>query len=346
MSQDKDNTIDTNAQASALGWDFQSSLALFYIINDIKKIKKIKVEGKVDDIELEYETGDKVFIQAKAKLNPFNDNNVDMHLKNALKSLINSSLKSEYSNLIYGTNIENPFVLKKYKSLFTGNPTKYTFNELPDAIRKKIKKNAEAVADNENLSMDLFDYNKLQIITLPFFGDDDETRYRFIKERVLIFLDKIGLDKVQSNRVYEIFLLDFTKNASKSIHIGKGNMAWTIIVYALENDNDDFYTEFDLDIGEEDAIQDFYRGFIDRKTVEFSLLNEVEEHFKELSKKRIFTSRRSALKEFIDSNVNYYEGKIFFDEKDDLTEGVTKVILWNILKKRRLIAKLSEEVGI
>ncbi|MDE1549489.1 hypothetical protein [Jeotgalibaca caeni] len=338
--------IDTDAQASALGWDFQSSLALFYIIDDIKKLEKVKVEGKTEDIELEYHTGEKIYIQAKSQLDPFSNSNADKHLRNALKALINTSQKCEYTHLIYGTNISNPFVYKGFNQLFSGYPTNYSFNELPNKIKEKIEKNIIKVASEEKLSLELFNYDKLRIITLPFFGDHDDTRYRFVKEKVFVFLSKIGLNMVEANRIYKVFLLDFTKNASKSIHIDKEDLAWTIIVCALDTSDDEFFDEFDLDIGQQDEIERRYEGFIDRKTLDFSLLNEVEQHFKEMHLKKCFTINRTAPKEFINRTVDYYEKKIFFKESNDLTKDVTKFIIWKILKKRKLILRLSKEVGL
>ena len=41
MENEENRVIDTNAQASALGWDFQSSLALFFVVDDIKNLESV-----------------------------------------------------------------------------------------------------------------------------------------------------------------------------------------------------------------------------------------------------------------------------------------------------------------
>lgn len=346
MENEENRVIDTNAQASALGWDFQSSLALFFVVDDIKNLESVKVEGKTEDIELVYNNGSTIFIQAKSQLDPYNSNTTNLHLKNGIKTLINTSQENEYTYLIYGTNINNPFVYREFVSLFAGNPTNYSFNELPKKIQDKIIKNANSVAKNEKLSLKNFDYNRLRILTLPFYGEEDKTRYRFIKEKILSFLDAIGLTGTQADRIFNSFLLDFTKNASKSISLQKEDLAWTIIIFTLDVRNDEFFEEFDLGIAEEDAIENIYGSFIEQKSLDFSLLNEVGGHFKELDKLGMFDSNRAAPREFINITVAYYEKKIFFEELDQLTPSVTKYILWKILKKRRTIERLSREVGI
>lgn len=346
MDTEKNNIIDTNAQASAFGWDFQSSLALFLIADDIANLKHVKVEGKTEDIELVYKDGSNVFIQSKSQLNPYSTSNSNKHLKNGIKTLINASQKNEYSHLLYGTNISNPFVLKKFAALFSGGPTNHSFNELPIELKNKTIKIVNKVAKEEKLSLANFDYNRFSVITLPFYGDDDNTRYRFVKEKILYFLDKIGLNGIQSNKIFNNFLFDFTKNPVKSINIEKEDLAWSIIIFALDTNNDEFFEEFDLDIAEEDAIQNIYTNFIERKSLEFTLLTEVRQNFIELYSSGTLGTKRGSTVNFINKTAEVYEKKLFYDETTDLTLAVTKFILWKILKKRKIVERISKEIGL
>lgn len=216
------NIIDTNAQASAFGWDFQSSLALFIVSQNLKDLKSIKVEGKTEDIEISYKNQEMIYIQAKSQRDPYSSSNTNKHLKDALKTLINASQTNSYAYLVYGTNIANPFVFQKFSTMFSNSPTKYSFSELPDKIKDKIQSYGLKIAQQEKLDISNFDVNRLIIRTLPFFGDDDRTRYRFIKESVTEFLTNIGLSNAQAARVFENYQLDFAKNPSKSIALEKG----------------------------------------------------------------------------------------------------------------------------
>lgn len=176
------NIIDTNAQASAFGWDFQSSLALFIVAQNLKNLKSIKVEGKTEDIEILYENQEMIYIQAKSQLDPYSISNTNKHLKDALKTLINASQNNNYASLVYGTNIANPFVFQKFSTMFVNSPTIYSFSQLPEKIKDKIKSYIFKVSQQEKLDLSNFDINRLIIRTFPFFGDDDQTRYRFIGE--------------------------------------------------------------------------------------------------------------------------------------------------------------------
>lgn len=167
-----------NAQSSAFGWEFQSNLALYFATKDLKQLKKVKVEGPTEDIELFYEDGSSTFIQAKSKSDPHNDTNTNLHLKNAIKTLMDASTKTEYSWLYYGFNINNPFVYKEFGRLFFYGATDHTFNELPEKIKDKIRTYAYEISKNEKISLSNFDFNRLRILTVPFYGEDDETRYR------------------------------------------------------------------------------------------------------------------------------------------------------------------------
>lgn len=338
---------DRNARASAFGWDFQSNLALYFVSKDLKTLSRVKVEGPTEDIELFYNDGRSIFIQAKSQENPYqSSSNTNTHLKNAIKTLIDASLKIDYSLLYYGTNIANPFIYREFNMLFSNGSTDYSFNELPEKIKTKIKKYIEDVSRTEELSLDNFDYNRLRITTLPFYGDDNQTRYRYIKESIEIFLNKLGLSWSQIESIFGYYQLLFTQNPSKKVDIQKEDLAWPIIIYSLDSSSDEFYEEFDLDISDEDAIENIYKDFIEKKSLEFTLLNEVSNHFLSFAMDKTYTSRRSLPKEFIEENHSYYSKKMFLNELNDMSESVTKLILWKIIKKTRTIHKLRKEVGL
>lgn len=346
MTDNNPEFIDTNAQSSAFGWDFQSSLALFFVSKDLKNLDKVKVEGRTEDIELYYEDGRTVFIQAKSQKNPYSSSNTNKHLTSAMKTLINTSLKSEYTTLYYGTNISNPFVYKEFQGLFLGGPTDYTFDELSEKIQTKIKKSVEIAAKDEELSLMKFDYNCLRICTLPFFGDDDDTRYRYIKENIEIFLDKLDIRRPVVSRIFDYYQLIFSKNSSKSIDIKKKELAWPIIIFSLDTNSDEFFTEFDLDMSEEDAVENIYQDFIDKKSLDFSLITEIINDFSAFLKTKNYTDRRSTPVIFIKQNWSFYSGKIFSDELSEIAEPVTQLIMWKIIKKNKIIKKLQKEVNL
>lgn len=340
-------SINTNAQASAFGWDFQCSLALFFVSRNLKDIKRIKVEGPTEDIEIFYDNGEIVFIQAKSQLDPFSTANSNIHLENALKTLINASLKSNYSQLYYGSNISNPFVFKEFSSLFLGGPTNYSFNELNEKIKNKIIKYVNKNSKEHKLSLSQFDYNRLRMCTLPFYGDDDNTRYRYTREKLENFLTPLGVKSSVINRTFDHYQLLFYKNPSRSLSITKEKLAWPIIIFSLDENNEKFYDDYDINIVEIDAIENIYEDFIESKTIDFPLINDISNKFSDFITSGNYSSRIKSVEEFIDQHYLYFFESIFLNETLDIvTETVTKLILWKIIKKQRVIQKLRKEVGI
>ena len=43
---------NSNASASAFGWDFQANAAILLMLENIENAKSIKVEGRTEDIEI------------------------------------------------------------------------------------------------------------------------------------------------------------------------------------------------------------------------------------------------------------------------------------------------------
>lgn len=89
-------------------------------------------------------------------------------------------------------------------------------------------------------------------------------------------------------------------------------MTWPIVIFALDPVNDDFFEEFDLDMGEEDAIENTYSEFIERKSIDFHFINQVVQQYRDYLKSKNYTSKRTAPKSFIEEYANYYEKNILF----------------------------------
>ena len=52
MSENQVKETDRNASQSAFGWDFQVGAGIILMLENIKELSKLKIEGKNDDIEL------------------------------------------------------------------------------------------------------------------------------------------------------------------------------------------------------------------------------------------------------------------------------------------------------
>ena len=112
-------------------------------------------------------------IQAKAQTIDLNDNaNNSANLKKALKSLANADEKN-VQYLFYATNMLNP-INTPTKEFENYDLVTKMYNELSIESKKKIDKQIE------NLKGVSIDKDKLVIIRIPFFGNFNEEKYKFI----------------------------------------------------------------------------------------------------------------------------------------------------------------------
>lgn len=79
---------NTNASPTIFGFDFQVNAAIVLMLENIKNLKKLRLEGATEDIELTLNNGKKVFAQAKSVVNASTVfNNVWANLRKAIGTL-------------------------------------------------------------------------------------------------------------------------------------------------------------------------------------------------------------------------------------------------------------------
>ena len=99
---------DSDASASAFGWDFQVNAAIFLFLKYLKDVDYLKVEGKHQDIEIKLKDSSKIFAQAKSIQNGSNDNR-KKKFEDAIISLAKTPV--DYKNndkLLYVSNYKAP----------------------------------------------------------------------------------------------------------------------------------------------------------------------------------------------------------------------------------------------
>lgn len=130
---------DRNASASVFGWNFQTNAAILLMLENMKDAKSVRVEGSYEDIEITLQNQTKLYAQVKAVEKPDDTSHVIDKLTNALRSLSDAAKNGDGSLFTYVTNSLNPFSDKRMCGYFTGR-THLSFNELPDAAKKKNKR--------------------------------------------------------------------------------------------------------------------------------------------------------------------------------------------------------------
>jgi len=342
--------IDTNATASAFGWDFQSNAAILLALKNIKDLERLKVEGDIDDIELYLKDNKKIFIQAKSQEDPTPGTNTLTKLKDALKTLINATNQSEYEQIIYISNIINPLKNKQLDYFWGNYYIIYSYDELNDQAKNIINKYINAAVQDYQLDISNLEYDKLKICTFPFFGRNDETRYRIIYEAVNTFLVKAEISAPDgvAHDVMNYWQSKFFQNAAtRHVELKKEELIWPIVV--LESSKPPSYENFfdEYDIGAMKEINRKYRAFIDKKTEQFEFVTQVMNDFKNYTNEYRKSPGKQVFEQFVETKWPSYASLIINGPIDsEIKEGVTKLVIIKILKNRFTINTVKEAAGL
>jgi hypothetical protein len=348
-STDSTSVINTNATPSAFGWDFQSNAAILLALKNIKNLDSLKVEGNIDDIELYLKDNKRIFAQAKSQEDPTPSSNTLTKLKDALKTLINATNQSEYEKIIYISNIMNPLKKNDLNNYWGHYFSIYSYTELNDQAKEIIDHYINSVVNNFPLDISNLDYNKLEICAFPFFGQDNETRYKIIYEAVNKFLvsAKINSPYGVAQDVMDFWQNIFFQNAStRHVELKKEELVWPIVVLESSNSNyNDFFDDFDL--GEIEEINRKYSAFINKKTEQFEFVTQVITDFNEFRNANRRLKGKQAFEEFVESKWQFYDSIIINElVEPEIKEGVAKLVIIKIIKNRFTINNVKEAAGL
>lgn len=338
------NTYDSNASASVFGWEFQTNAAIFLAFEHIKNFTEIKIEGQIDDIEIYFNEMEPIFIQVKSQENPEPSSNTLKHFKNGIKTLINASGKSLYSELIYLSNINNP-LSNKSVAMYFSSLSQYSYNELPLVVKTLIDKQIQAVVSNESLNLTKFHTDKFSIITIPYFGNHLPTRYRLITEKINNFLSKLDMHTYIGEDLLCYLQKQFFTNATtKYVKLKKEDIVWPIVVLGTLKLSEAKLEEFDDGYAEE--IKRKYHEYINKQSHKFGLITKVMAEFYEYRKNEGQIKKTKALVEkFIADNWIKFTDEINCDNKE-IEECLVKIIIEMIIIDRFKIEKLKEATNL
>ena len=157
------------ANAVMFGFDFQVNAAIVLMIENIKDLESLRLEGNYEDIELKLENNQYILAQAKSVEQSCSDfRNVRPNLKKSLVSLLEGSQKLSTQQLIMITNSPNPLNEEASRNIF-GGAAHREFSSLPMSSQKLI-------LDYLNDISQPLDTGKFMIQVLPFETDNDIER--------------------------------------------------------------------------------------------------------------------------------------------------------------------------
>lgn len=329
------------ANAVIFGFDFQVNAAIVLMLENIRELNSLKLEGNYEDIELELDTGEYIFAQAKAvEKSSVDFQNVRKNLKKALISLSESAHKANARQLILITNSPNPLNEDESKNLFLGEAHR-DFSSLPESSQKLINGYLSSIANP-------MDTSKFLIQILPFETDNDKERYKIVKQTVDDFIGDLkisipGLGK----QLLTLWHESVFQNGSKSkatIKLSKKDLIWPILVIATDvtRCDDTFASQFDSAVYDE--ITNQYSELIDSCCERYEFFIKVLCDYNEFQ-----SAKPQSVKcvEFALTNWKDYVQELKLDNADDETQKyLVQIILYNIVKNRLTIERVRRGVNL
>lgn len=335
-------TRDKNANAVVFGFDFQVNAAILLMLENIKELSFLRLESKNEDIDLELINGKHILAQAKSIVNSSTDfRNVRVKLKAALESLSEGNKKvHDVEKLIYITNSHNPFNDDESKNIFWGE-TKRNFSLLPDTSKKIILDYLSEIEDP-------LDENDFHIHFIPFETDDDDERYKAILNKINEFIGTLKLDIPGiGKQLHSIWRNEIFSNGSKKdcdIRLSKKSLIWPIIVIAtdLERVDSDFINLFDCVLYDE--IVRKYKSLINSYCDRVEFFTKILYDFKLYDYKGTGKEKLLSFIESCSGNYSYeFTGE---DVNLEIAEGLTKIVVYNVVRRRFDIDRIKDGVNL
>ncbi len=331
-------------QASAVifGFDFQVNAAIVLMLENIKNLETLRLEGNYEDIELRLNGGTYILAQAKAVEKSSSDfSHVRENLKKALTTLSEATHNTLAEKLILITNSPDPLNDRDSRSVFYGDAHR-SFDSLPGSSKSIISRYLAELP--QPLGVDRF-----MIQILPFETDDENERYKVVKTKIDDFIGSMNLNiPGLGKKLMTTWHEDIFKNGSKkdlSIVLRKKDVVWPIIVIATDIDrcDDDLQEEFDVSTYNEIVHQ--YRDIIDSCCERFDFFIKVLYDYNEykLPGKKL---KEKCLYFVMNKWSDYLSDFETTDIEDETKEGLIKIILYSIVRNRLSIDKIKKEVNL
>lgn len=365
--------FNNDASATSFGWDFQVNAGIYLFLYYIQDATDIKIESKLQDIEITLKDNNKVFAQAKSA----QDYTVVKDQKEKFKDAIISLSRNNYVNnkLVYISNIPDTF--KRFEC-YTNNRV-ISYDDCLDGMKKEIDKTISAIEKSitkkittqtdkqkidtlERLKQKVKTFHKenLYICTIRDYYGDGDSRYITISDKILSFLvNTVGLDRDDAISIKEKLLehwqLTFghdstIKDKDFNERVKKNRFMWPIIAYLIDGSLPDIADSLSFVLDEstkrhaERILQSNNSCYHER----FEFTNKVLQSYTRFKKELIGQSVNNPEIEFLRKY-----GKDFEDEfkslcKDDteLQEYLTKIFLYRIITNHKNVKKVYSKVGV
>ena len=333
---------DRRAHAVLFGFDFQVNAAIVLMLDNIKDLKSLRLEGNYEDVELTLVDGQKILAQAKAVENASSDfSNVRANLKKALTTLSEGAKQVDAKQLILITNSPNPFKDDNSRGIFWA-PTRRAFSTLPSSAQ-------QIITDYLSQIEDPLDPQKFTVQFFHFETDDETERYKVVLQAIDDFIGSLNANTSPGlgKKLLQVWHNNIFVNGSKknaAIELDKKKIIWPIIV--LETDiarcDESFIEQFDL--GVYDEVVRLYGDTIDTCCERIDFFTRVLYDYNNFPCSK---SPMDKCLDFVDSSWESYKTEFSVSGIDDETlEALTKTVLYNVVRRRIIINKIKQGVNL
>lgn len=335
--------MDVNRRANAVifGFDFQVNAAIVLMLENIRDLQSLRIESENEDIDIELRNGNHILAQAKSVEKSSTDfTHVREKLKNALKSLSEGCAKVSAEKLILITNSPNPLNEEASRSIFYGAAHR-NFDTLPESSQKIITGFLSEIERPLNPE-------QFSIQVLPFETDNEAERYKVVMQVINDFIGDLKLSNSGlGKQLHRIWFEETFRNGSKKaveIKLSKKSLIWPIIVIVtdIENIDVDFVERFDS--VQYDEVVHRYKETID------SCCERMEFFTKILFDYNAYTNTgkpREKTLNFVEDCWRNYASEFEGDGIDcDTVEALTKVVVYNVIRRRFEINKIKQGVSL
>jgi len=366
--------FDNDASASSFGWNFQANAGIFLFLHFIKEAKDLKIESKLQDIEITLTDKNKILAQAKSSQDPSADKGKKAKFKDALISIAKTSKQEPNAQFIYISNESDTF--SSGDKAFDNRIRSY--NECLESIRKEIDETFEATIHSLSIKIEKaqkssedkkakqlteikqlienFNKDNLSVSCITQFWGKEENRYASIVDKINEFLtitlnyDLITAKKI-SNRLFEHWSFECGFNSTeKDEHkeMTKESFLWPISVFLLKDIHRDITDclDFTCDSSLEEEVDAIFEDSKMLYHERFEFSNRIIQDYYDF-KQNLVSKIKEPEKEFIKKNWKKYEDEFAqenFDEEE--LEYVTKSFIYRILMNSRNLHNICSKVGI
>lgn len=332
-----------NAERVFYGLAFQVNAAILLMLRYIDKLDGVRLEGKREDIELTLVDDKKVYAQAKSVVNANNDyRSVRRNLYKTLITLAEAAqddVKND-ARYIYVTNSPNPLKDENLRRVISGE-TLLPFEALPEESQNILNK---AITRPKSL----VPLDRFSIYYFPYVSDDLKEREKIVRNEVEKFVNNIseyakaGMGE-KLLKLWQKDLFDSAMIYNKGVKLSKKDVIWPLILILTQYFPDsDMYEDMEEEVL--DIVEQIYSETINQFSERWEFVTQVLYDYNAFAYNGPRKMKHIAFAQ--QKWPDYIEQFKPFVKEDDICEAFTKVLLMNVLRRRRAITSIKARLHV